>query len=318
MRFLLSSASAVAVLCGASLVATPALGAPEFQDPVRLAVFNIVDADFITNVFGSVLERAGYNVEYVRTDYTAHFTALEFGDIDVTPSVWSSSPELIAAALASGSVRDEGSIGVSIRETWWYPNYVAELCPGLPDWTALKDPACIAALANPETNGKINYLGTPADFDSDDERRIEALGLQIHKTLPGTMAAMVATMQGAIERKQPIIGFGFVPHWLYGSDQGKFVEFPAYEEACRSDPAWGVNPNLLGDCELPAGDIIKLVNTDFADKAPYAIGILDKFVLTNEDVANGIVLQERDGETAEVAAAQWLAANEGTWSSWLQ
>lgn len=317
MHFLVSSAAAA--LCGgACLVSTQVMAAAEFQDPVRLAVFNTADADFITNVFGSLLERAGYNVEYVRTDYTAHFTAIEFGDIDVTSSVWSSSPELIAAALESGFVTQVGSLGVSIRETWWYPNYVAGLCPGLPDWTALKDPACIAALANPETDGKINYLGTPADFDSDDEDRIAALGLDVHVTLPGTMAAMVATMQGAIDRKQPIVGFGFVPHWLYGSDQGTFVDFPPYEDACRADPAWGVNPDLVGDCELPSGNIIKLANNDFAERAPYAIGILDKFVLSNDDVAGGIVMQEKDGLTPEAAAEAWLSANEGTWSPWLQ
>ena len=317
MRFPLSSVSLVPALCaGLSLASGQALAQAESQDPLRLAVVSVPDADFITHVVGELLRKAGYNVEYINADYTAQFTALELGDLDISPAIWSSSPELIANALASGSVTKVGSIGVQIKETWWYPNYVAELCPGLPDWTALKDPACVKALSNAETDGKINYLGTPADFDSDDERRIEALGLDIHVTLPGTMAAMVATMQGAIDKKKPIIGFGLVPHWLYGSDQGTFVEFPAYEDACRSDPAWGINPDLVGDCALPAGDIIELVNNDFAERAPNAVALLKKIQLTNDDVAWGILRQEKDGETPEATAAEWLSSNEKIWSPW--
>jgi len=293
-------------------------GAPEFQDPIKLAIFNYPDSDFITNTYGQILEKAGYNVEYIKTDYTAHFTAIEYGDIDVTPAVWSSSPELITKALESGQVTKIGDLGVHIRETWWYPSYVGDLCPGLPSWTALKEPACVAALSNPETNGKINYLGTPPDFDSDDERRIKALGLDVHVTFPGTIATMVATMQGAIQKKQPIIGFGFIPHWLYGSDQGSFVNFPPYEEGCKTDPSWGVNPNELSDCENPQGDILKLINNDFAKKAPFATQLLKNFALTSDDVANAILGQERDGKTPEEVSKEWMIANEGKWSTWLK
>lgn len=311
------SACAMALVLSALLPWQPAAAEPETQDPVRLAVSSATDADFITHLLGSVLKKAGYNVSYVRSDYTAQFTAIEFGDVDASAAIWSSSPELIAAAVDSGYVSQVGSTGITITETWWYPSYVAELCPGLPDWTALKDPACIKALSNPETDGKINYLGTQADFDSDDERRIEALGLDVHVTLPGTMAAMVATMEGAIEKKKPIIGFGFVPHWLYGSDKGSFIQFPPYEEACRTDPAWGINPDLMGDCALPDGDIIKLVNNDFAERVPGAMKVLGNFKLTNDDVAWGIVRQEKDGLTAEAAAAEWIAKNEAVWAPWL-
>jgi glycine betaine/proline transport system substrate-binding protein len=312
-------------LCAAAIVAQSlsisslhADGAPEFQEPVRLPIFNYPDSDFITNTYGQLLEKAGYNVEYIKIDYTAHFTAIEYGDVDVSPAVWSSSPDLITKALESGQVTKVGDLGVHIRETWWYPSYVADLCPGLPDWTALKQPNCIAALSTPETDGKINYLGTPLDFDSDDDRRIKALGLDVHMTLPGTIATMIATMQGAIQKKQPIVGFGFVPHWLYGSDQGAFVNFPPYEEGCTTDPAWGVNPNELGDCERPQGDILKFVNNDFAKKAPFATTILKHFTLTSDEVANAISRQERDGKSAEEASMEWIVANEGKWPAWLK
>ena len=310
-------AAALAAACFSTSPAH-AEGTAEFQDPVRLPEFNYPDADFITHTYGEALQKAGYNVEYVKTDYTAHYTAIEYGDIDVSPAIWSSVKDLLEKALASGQVTKIGSLGVQIRETWWYPNYVATLCPGLPDWTALTKPDCIKALSTPETEGKINYLGTPPDYSSDDEHRVPALGLQVHTTLPGTIATMVATMQAAIQKKQPIIGFGFVPHWLYGSDQGSFVNFPPFEDAFDKDPAWGVNPKAIGDCELPRGDIFKIINNDFAQKAPFATKILQNFTLSNDDVAAGISRQERDGKTAEETAQEWMLANEAKWATWLK
>ena len=117
---MIRSSVAVAVLVAFMPLAQAAQ--PEFQDPVRLAVFNTPDADFVTYIYGGVLEKAGYQVDYTHTDYAAHFTAIEFGDIDVAPAVWASVKALMDAAIASGEVKSLGSVGVSVRETWWYPN----------------------------------------------------------------------------------------------------------------------------------------------------------------------------------------------------
>lgn len=288
----------------------------KFEDTVRVAVFNIPDSDFVDHTFGQVLEKAGYQVEYVKIDYTAHFTALEFGDVDISPAVWETSKVLIDKAVASGSVATAGSVGVKTRETWWYPNYVGELCPGLPDWKALKDPACVKALSTSSSEGKINYLGTPPDSAAYDEERIAALGLDVHITRPGTVGAMVATMRGAMQKMEPIIGWGMVPHWLYGSGEGQFVEFPEFDAACESDPSWGENPDATWDCAVPSGQIVKLYNVEFAEKAPDVIKVLESFKLTVDDVARGISRQDLDGVTPEQAAKEWIEANSALWSPW--
>nr|WP_295886460.1 ABC transporter substrate-binding protein [uncultured Devosia sp.] len=290
---------------------------PRYQDVVRIPVYNVPDSDFIDYTFGQLLEKAGYRVEFLKIDYIAHFTALEFGDIDVSPAVWGTTKDLIDKSIESGDVQNAGSAGVDTRESWWYPNYVGELCPGLPDWHALKDPACISALATAESDGKINYLGAPPDFGTYDVERIAALGLDIHITLPGTVGAMVATMQGAMQKKEPIIGWGMTPHWLYGSGEGQFVEFPLFDDKCPADPAWGENPDAIWDCALSVGQVVKLYNTDFAERAPDVIDILKQFQVSTDDVATGISRQDLDGATPEQAAKEWIDANEGTWSKWL-
>lgn len=291
-------------------------GKPQTTDPVRLAVFNIPDADFISNVLGQVLTKAGYNVEYVKTDYSAHFTALEFGDIDASPAAWSSVKEQIDKALASGQVEKVGEVGVVVKEGLWYPSYVAALCPGLPDWKALTKAECIKALSTPESEGKINFLGVPADIIGPVETA-QGLKLDIKVTQPGSMGTMIATMQGNIQKKVPVIGYGFAPHWLYGSDQGSFIALPAFEQACYDDPSWGANPEATRDCAPPEGSVFKLVNKEFEAKEPFAVDIMKKLTLSTDEVAKAIKLQEVDGKAAEDVAAEWMAQNQAVWSGWI-
>lgn len=292
-------------------------GKPQTTDPVRLAVFNIPDADFISNVFGQVLTKAGYSVEYVKTDYSAHFTALEFGDIDASPAAWSSVKEQIDKALASGEVEKVGEVGVIVKEGLWYPSYVAALCPGLPDWEALTKAECIKALSTPESEGKINFLGVPADIIGPVETA-QGLKLDIKVTQPGSMGTMIATMQGDIQKKIPVIGYGFAPHWLYGGDQGSFIALPVFEQACYDDPAWGPNPEATRDCAPPEGAVFKLVNKAFETKEPFAVDIMKKLTLSTDEVAKAIKLQEVDGKAAEDVAAEWMAQNQAVWSSWIR
>ena len=59
-----------------------------------------------------------------------------------------------------------------------YPNWVADLCPGLPDWNALKSPDCAKLFAPPDSGGKGRMLEGPQTWHGDlIPQRIDALGL---------------------------------------------------------------------------------------------------------------------------------------------
>ena len=65
-----------------------------------------------------------------------------------------------------------------------YPNWVVEkgLCPGLPDWTALKNPDCAKNFTTPDSpDGKGRMLEGPQTWHGDlIPQRIDALGLGIY------------------------------------------------------------------------------------------------------------------------------------------
>lgn len=306
------------VLVSATLLAAPQARAadPETAKPVRIVVTGITDADFIANVFGGFLEQQGYKVERVKADYAAQFVGLEAGDMDFSTSIWDTSRDIFDASLATGKVQNMGSTGVKVREGWWYPLYVKELCPGLPDWKALLKPACVKALSTVETAPKGRFIEAPADWTTNNAARLEALKLPFALEGTGTPAALHAAIVGAVQRKEPVIGWGFMPDWMTEQYPGEFVKFPEFEAACATDPKWGSNPDKVWDCDNPFGYVWKVSNTASEKKFPRAARMLRIFHLTAADVAWGIRRVDVDGVESEKAAAEWLKAHPELVADW--
>ena len=63
--------------------------------------------------------------------------------------------DALEASLATGDTVDLGETGMEAIEEWWYPLYVKEDCPGLPNWEALND--CAELFATAQTSPKGRY-----------------------------------------------------------------------------------------------------------------------------------------------------------------
>jgi glycine betaine/proline transport system substrate-binding protein len=309
-----AASAAAALACSSPSV----LAQAETSDPIKLVLINSSDFDVISTTFGSVLKQAGYNVEYVTADYTAHFQGVVTGDLPITTGAWATTPAPVEDALGSGKVEYFGPNGVEVREGWWYPSYVEQVCPGLPDYTALKQPDCIKALSTAETAPKARFVNAPADWTTDVDKRAEAFAIDIEIIPAGTPVALAAAITGAIEKKEPIIAWGYSPHWLTAKYEGKWVEFPKAEDACFKDPAWGLNPNATWDCGYKTGEIGKLANKDYISKLPKLGAILKAFRMTTTDVGKGTEEVDVNGKKLEDVADAWLAANRATWEAWIK
>ncbi len=166
----------------AALTTLLALGAPalaeDSPDPIRLTLNDWTGQLLSTHIMGEVLKKAGLNVEYVPADYLAQFAGLKTGDLDVAMEIWATTgTDALNEAVATGKVENIGETGMQAIEEWWYPAYMVEKCPGLPNWEALKEPACAEAFSTAETAPDGRYLGGPVTWGGFDEERIEALDL---------------------------------------------------------------------------------------------------------------------------------------------
>lgn len=295
-------------------------GSPAFaedsKDPIKLTLHDWTGQLITTQLMGEALKQAGLNVEYVQADYLAQFAGLKTGDLHVAMEIWETTGrEALDDGVASGRVENLGETGMLAIEEWWYPAYMKEKCPGLPNWEALKD--CAAEFATPETKPKGRYLGGPVTWGGFDEERVEALGLPFEVVHAGTDAALFAELESAIQRKAPIIQWVYAPHWAPIKYEGEWVEFPEYEPECYSDPSWGINEEAAYDCGKPRGPIWKVAWVGVKDKWPSAYEAIKRFNVNNDEMGEMIAAVDLEGRTTEEVVAEWMEANEDRWKAWI-
>ncbi len=294
------------------------LAAQESSDPIRLTLHDWTGQLITTEIMGEVLKRAGYNVEYVQADYLAQFAGLETGDLHVAMEMWETTGrDAMDASTATGRTEVLGPTGMKAKEEWWYPSYMKEACPGLPDWEALKDPACAEAFSTAETAPLGRYLGGPVTWGGYDDERVEALGLPFEVIHAGTDAALFAELESAYQRQAPIMLWVYAPHWAPAKYDGEWVEFPEYTLECYTDPAWGVNPDALYDCGKPFGEIWKVAWSGLRDKWPGAHAAITAFTVDNDEMGAMITEVDLEGRTVSEVVGDWMEANEDRWSQWI-
>ncbi len=307
------AAGAVAV---ALAVSGPAAGeVPESKDPIKLTLHDWTGQYVTVNIMKRVLEELGYNVELVQADYIAQFAGLESGDLHVAMEMWETTgKQAMEASLATGNTIDLGETGMDAKEEWWYPIYMKEKCPGLPDWKALND--CAEAFSTPETHPKGRYLGGPVTWAGFDDERAEALGLDYEVVHAGTDAALFAELESAYQRGDPFLGWVYAPHWAPAKYEGEWVEFPEYTDECYDDPSWGSNTDMAYDCGKPFGWIKKVGWKGGEDIWPCAYETIRNFRIDNQAMGALIIEIDLEGKPVDDAVEGWIQANEGTWREW--
>lgn len=305
----------------AGLVGIPQAKAevPESKDPIKLVIMGYSGDNIIMYIYGKLIEKLGYKVEYTPADYLGQFAGLEAGDLHIGSPGWDTTAKAaMAAAWESGEVLNMGNMGIAVNEDWWYPLYVKEVCPGLPDWEGLLEPDCAKALSVVETAPKARFLSGPIEWGGHDAERVEALGLPFEVIHAGSDGALTAEFVGAIKRKQPIVGWTWEPFWLPAVYEGEFVTWPEYEDACYEDPKWGPNPEMTHDCGRPKGFMWKSAWAGGESKWPKAYDVWRKFELDGKTMGEMVYKSDVDGVDTQVVAEQWIADNESTWKPWLE
>ena len=309
---------AMVFAAGSFPLASPGKAAdvPESEDPIKLAINEWTGQHITTHIAGQILERMGYNVEYVTAGYYPQMEALQDNTVTATLEIWLNTiGEHYDKALQSGKVDDLGELGLAPSEGWLYPTYVEGMCPGLPDWSALKD--CAEIFATAETLPKGRLIDYPADWGGNNKERIDAFELDLVAQPAGTEGSMIAEFQSAVARKAPILMMFWSPHWILGEYETKFVEMPAYDAKCVDDPSWGVNSDKTYDCAWFTGHVKKLVWKDMKDKWPAAYRFLELYHVANEDQIPLMKAIDVEGQDLVETTKAWVSENESKWQPWV-
>lgn len=316
-KTVLTSALCIGMVAG--LTASASAEVPESSDPIKIVVNNWTSQIVLANVTGTLLKEMGYNVEYKPSDTQLQYTAMGNGDMHVQVEVWEGTQKTpFEKQVAAGRMADAGAHSAKTREDWWYPAYVEDVCPGLPNWEALKSPECAKAISTPETAPNGRYLAGPVDWEKPDQERADAFGLPIEIVNAGQASTLWAELDAAYKRKEPIILFNWTPNWVEAEYEGKFVDFPDHDPRCESDASWGLNPDATYDCGNPkAGWLKKGVWAGVEEKWPCAFQLIKNIDFTNAMIADAAAKVDVDGLSPEDAAKKWLEENAETVKGWM-
>ncbi len=305
-------------LCGGLVTATPA-AAVESKDPIKLTLHDWTGQLITTRIMGEVLKQAGYNIDYVPADYIAQFAGLKSGDLHVAMEIWETTGrDAMDEATATGTVENLGETGMQAIEEWWYPNYMQEKCPGLPNWEALLAADCAKTFATAETAPKGRYLGGPVTWGGYDDERVDALKLPFEVIHAGTDAALFAELESAYQRKAPIMLWVYAPHWAPIKYAGEWVEFPPYSKSCYEDASSGINANERYDCGKPRGPIWKVAWAGVKDKWPGAHRAIRAFTVSNEEIGAMVADADLNGKKIDDVVAGWMTENQDRWAAWIK
>jgi glycine betaine/proline transport system substrate-binding protein len=285
-------------------------------DTIKLAINEWTGQHISTHIAGSVLKEIGYDVEYVTAGNYPQHTALGDGSLHASLEVWTNNVgDIYPKMKDAGKIVDIGPLGLVTREGWMYPKHMEEVCPGLPDWKALV--TCQGNLATAETfpNGRV--LAYPADWGTRSADIITAMNIPFQAVPAGSEGALVAELKAADTRKTPLVMMFWAPHWVFSEVEAGWVELPAYEPACDTDPSWGPNPNATGDCGVDAPVTMKVAWSGFADKWPAAYAFLQDYTMDTKQQEAMMKAIDQDGQKLEDVVSGWMAENEATWKAWV-
>lgn len=289
---------------------------PESEDPIKLAINEWTGQHISTHVAGEVLKRMGYNVEYVTAGYYPQMQALEDNTVSATLEIWSSNiGEHYDNALKSGNVVEIGDLGLQPVESWFYNNAAKEQCPGLPDYSALND--CAEVFSNAESFPQGRLVDYPADWGTTNVDRLTAFDLNFSSAPAGSEGALIAEIQGAEARNEPLLVMFWAPHWVHAVVDLHPLDLPPYEAGCYDDKSVGVNPNATYDCDWERGYIKKMAWTGMAEKWPAAAKLLSAYSLKNDDQIPMMNAIDKEGKKLEDVVSAWVDANESTWKAWV-
>ncbi len=292
-----------------------ALASPINADqPIRVITNDWSSQIVLAHVAGGVFTHLGYEVEYSSSTSDEQWGAMALGIDHVQVEVWEGTmSDMFTRMVKARRLLDAGTHTATTREDWWYPTYVEDQCPGLPDWRALK--ACSALFSRDGTDTGYYYAGP---WEKPEAARIRALGMNFRAEAVQQADDLWVALKQAVADQHPIVLFNWTPNWVEARYEGKFVEFPSYHPDCESDPSWGVNTEFHYDCGNPSqGWLKKAAWSGMAERWPCAYQTLQKLNFDNHTIAQLAARVDVDGLSHEVVAQEWLSENSSVWLTWL-
>ncbi|MBK9714528.1 MAG: ABC transporter substrate-binding protein [Kouleothrix sp.] len=308
LAYVLLLAALVLAGCGGSAASAP-------KPTIKLAENAWTGSSINVNVAKILLEeQLGYKVEIVTIDENAQWAALGNGDLSASLEVWPSGhAENVKKYIDEQKVVENlGPLGVVGKISWYVPTYVVKDHPELATWEGFQKPEDAALFKTAETGDQGQFLAGDPSWVQYDEDIIKNLNMPFKVVRAGSEQAVLAALDSAYSRKQPLLFYFWTPHSIHAKYDLTAVKLPDYSEGCYAKAKDGGVA-----CDYPKDVLFKIAWKDLKDKAPEAYTFLKNMQYTDKDQIQMIASVELDKKTAAEAARDWITKNEATWKAWL-
>ncbi len=261
-------------------------------------------------------EKLGYKVEIVSIQETLQWDAVSKGDISAVLEVWPSG-EVHQKGLkqyveGDQTVEKLGELGVVGKISWYIPKYMVDAHPELATWEGFKKPEDAALFKTAETGDAGQFLTGDPSWVQYDAEIIKILGLNLKVVQSGSEQAVLAAVDAAYSRKQPVLFYLWTPHSIHNKYELVPVKLPDYTDACYAKENEGKK-----NCDYPKDVLFKIANAKLKDQAPDAYALLKNLSYTDTDQIAMIADVELNKKSPADAAKAWIEKNEAVWSKWL-
>lgn len=296
-KSVLTVVSGVALLLGGWLPSAHAQDIPESRDPIVLAIHEWTGQHITTYIAGHILERMGYNVEYVTAAVLPAATAVADGSITGSLELWDNNlGEFWPSLIEEGKVAHLGSMGIDAREGWLYPKHVEEMCPGMPAWDAFLGCAQLFGTAETFPNGR--FVEYPADWSNRATQLITNEDLPFTAVPAGSEGALVAELNASVQKKSALVMMFWAPHWVLQKVETGWVDIPQ---------------DLVEKYSLVKPLVFKALWPGAKEKWPAAWRFLEVYQVDNDVQEILMDLIDNQGQDAIEVTKKWVDENEGYW-----
>lgn len=298
-----------------ALVLAACGGAAQPKITIKLAENPWSGSSVNVNVAKILLEKElGYTVEIVAIDENAQWASLSNGDLSASLEVWPSGhAENVKQYINDQKVvENAGELGVVGKIGWYIPTYLLADHPELATWEGFQTPENAAMFATAETGDKGQFLGGDPSWVQYDEQIIGNLGLNLQVVYAGSEQAILAAVDAAYGRQDPVLIYFYKPHSAFAKYDLTNVALPEHTDDCYAKAdSGGV------DCDYPTDVLFKIVWAELKDKAPDAYQLLKNMNYSTDEQVSMIADVDANGKTAAQAAQTWIDNNEAKWKAWL-
>lgn len=313
------------LLSTAILVVLSACGSgSESSDKLDKIVFADAGWDSIrvhNSIAQKIIEEGyGYETEVTPGSTAATFQGLTEGDINVYMEVWTDNiKEIYNEAIDKGDIK---KVSVNFDDNvqgLYVPTYVIEgdeekgIEPMAPDLKTVEDlkkyPKLFADPAKPEKGRLINAPSGWAVAEAI-TAKMDAYGLNdtFENFMPGSDAAIVASMTDAIKAGDAWVGYYWSPTAVTAKYDLTLLEEPEFDE-----DVWKETKGT----EFPPNDVVVAVHKDMPDQAPEVVDFLSNYETSSALTEEALSYMEENDASPEEAAIWWMGEHDDIWTSWV-